>query len=200
MSFCRRRRKFDWLNFDKIPMSRRGRSNPTHSQFVAVAVLVQIWQHRAPTCTISSVCLSSWVIFTMVKSTACSKSWWAAAAEECWRQHCCRPELLLPIKWRQDEWLATRGGGGGGGTAEEKDIVSVWEAQGNPNLFVVLHHAQQRVDGVEDAHGRHRLVVATLLVGSRLNHLLERCRLETQSQWGWNQIKFCHQRSCNVAL
>lgn len=79
---------------------------------------------------------------------------------------------------------------------EEKDIV--WEEKGNPNLFVVLHHTQQRVDGVEDAHGRHRLVIAALLVGPRLNHLLERCRLETQSQGERNQIKICHQCWRNV--
>lgn len=73
----------------------------------------------------------------------------------------------------------------------EKDIVSVCVRQGRvgdvlrgdaPNLFVVLHHTQQRVDGVEDAHGRHGLVVSALLVGPRLNHLAERCRLETHTR------------------
>lgn len=61
---------------------------------------------------------------------------------------------------------------------------------GAPYLFVVLHHTQQRVDGVEDAHGRHRLVVPALLVGSRLNHLAERCRLEAHARRGRNQGKW----------
>lgn len=48
-------------------------------------------------------------------------------------------------------------------------------------LFVVLHHTQQRVDGVEDAHGRHSLVIAPLLVWPRLNHLVERHRLAQEA-------------------
>lgn len=47
-----------------------------------------------------------------------------------------------------------------------------------PDLFVVFHHAQQRVDGVEDAHGSHSLVIAALLIRPCLNHLVERHRLE----------------------
>lgn len=47
-----------------------------------------------------------------------------------------------------------------------------------PNLFVVFHHAQQCVDGVEDAHSSHSLVIAALLIRPRLNHLVERHRLE----------------------
>lgn len=46
------------------------------------------------------------------------------------------------------------------------------------NLFVVFHHAQQRVNGVKDAHSSHSLVITALLIRPRLNHLVERHRLE----------------------
>lgn len=42
------------------------------------------------------------------------------------------------------------------------------------NLFVVLHHTQQCVNSVEDAHSRHSLVISSLLIRPRLNHLVER--------------------------
>lgn len=45
------------------------------------------------------------------------------------------------------------------------------------HLFVVFHHAQQRVNGVKDAHSSHSLVIAALLIRPRLNHLVERHRL-----------------------
>lgn len=50
------------------------------------------------------------------------------------------------------------------------------------NLFVVLHHTQQCVDGVEDAHGGHSLVIPSLLVRARLNHLVERHGLPESKQ------------------
>lgn len=58
--------------------------------------------------TISSVCLSLWVILNAVRTDRVPRSWWVA--QVCWQECSSRPELLPQRKWHRDEWSGRRDG------------------------------------------------------------------------------------------